>query len=168
MFPNMLRLVQQILTAVRWWQNKDRKVVENRLWCIFIQPRDTRWTILLSSVATDGVVAPLSCRLPEPEAASLLEVLLVILSCPVEPLGRKDLCHYLPVQKLLLLLQGFSRRLFLLRGVVIDPWPILGSNIIALRASMPSETYSCQTYSKISFDLSLSNCPETSSNAIFK
>jgi hypothetical protein len=74
-----------------------------------------------SSVATDGVIAALGCRLPEAEAATLLQVLLMVLFCSIEPLRWEDLGDDRPVQKLLLLLQGFSCRLLLLWGVVVDP-----------------------------------------------
>lgn len=73
-----------------------------------------------SPVATDGVVATLLRRLPEPEATAFRKVLLVVLLCPVEPLCRKNFSDNRPIQKLLLLLQRFSCRLLLLRGVVVD------------------------------------------------
>ena len=74
-----------------------------------------------SSVATYGVIAALGCRLPEAEAATLLQVLLMVLFCSIEPFRWEDLGDDLPVQKLLLLLQGFSCHLLLLWGVVVDP-----------------------------------------------
>lgn len=74
-----------------------------------------------SSVATDGVIAALGCRLPEAEAATLLQVLLMVLFCSIEPLRWNDLGDDLPVQKLLLLLQGLSCRLLLLWVIVVYP-----------------------------------------------
>uniref|UniRef100_A0A0A9DDC2 Pco120819c n=1 Tax=Arundo donax TaxID=35708 RepID=A0A0A9DDC2_ARUDO len=122
MFPSQIRwFVHKSLTAVQLRsQNVARKTV--LLGKFGSYPSLFRhYTDASSAVATDGVVATLLCRLHETEAAALCKVLLVVLLCPVEPPCREDLGDDRPVQKFLLLLQGFSCRFLLLWGVVVDP-----------------------------------------------
>lgn len=119
----------QLISYNRWIDtNKGNKIVLCCIifvWLLFILIQALFLCGVLvqtcpSPVATDGVVATLLRRLPEPEATAFRKVLLVVLLCPVEPLCRKNFSDNRPIQKLLLLLQRFSCRLLLLRGVVVD------------------------------------------------
>lgn len=82
------------------------------------KPRTVHNTFLLrhvdrrknSTVASDGVIATLLGGLFVPSAASLLEILLVVLLRWVEPLRREDLGHDLLALVLRLLgFQGLPR-----------------------------------------------------------
>jgi len=70
--------------------------------------------------------------LPKTKPTPFLKVLLVVLLCSVELLGRKNLSNNRPVQLLLLLFQRFPGSLLLLFRVVVYSRSVLCSHIIPL------------------------------------